>query len=655
MRIRLCGTAFCIVSMTWLATGSAFGQTNAVQSGNWSTVSTWSAGEPSTSTPAVINGGFAVTIDQAGESTNLLDVGTISAQSGSLNITGGSLLVEDANTTTEPNLPSIRIGQATGATGSMTMSGGDVFINSPTGGFAVGDLMIGDLGSGTFTMTGGNFTASDEMIIANAGNATGVVDVSSGSLATSGRSILVGFGGDGTLKVSGDASVTANFDMLIAFVEGSKGTFNQSGGTVNCNFMFSNSFTGGAGSTANLTMTGGTFNANIAFVMGQGNGTTVMNHSGGTINALSNNGDLVVADGDGNTSTYNISGTATVNLLHNVILGTFDGPEGPANGTINQTGGSITAGDNVRVGADGIGTYNLSAGSLTARNIFLGDFDSSSGTMKISGGTLNLAGNFSVGAALASNAAPDRVEPTGANGPQGQALDANGALIVSGTAGTINVGGNFLANPNDKSSFRRDPFIAGADNSSTLTFEIFNSSGTSLINVTGIADLDGAVVDVDLMSGFTPTVGSTFNLIKATSFGSTGSGTTENVGTGTGYTLAAEDAGRFSLAIVSALGGQVLRATYLGAPVLAGDYNNNGTVDAADYVVWRNNAGTSNPLPNDPLGGTIGASQYNQWRSHFGQTAGSGAALGAGAVPEPGALVLAICSACLGLLRRRGA
>jgi hypothetical protein len=30
-------------------------------------------------------------------------------------------------------------------------------------------------------------------------------------------------------------------------------------------------------------------------------------------------------------------------------------------------------------------------------------------------------------------------------------------------------------------------------------------------------------------------------------------------------------------------------------------------------------------LPIDLIGGTIGDAQYNQWRSHFGQTAGSGA------------------------------
>jgi hypothetical protein len=54
-------------------------------------------------------------------------------------------------------------------------------------------------------------------------------------------------------------------------------------------------------------------------------------------------------------------------------------------------------------------------------------------------------------------------------------------------------------------------------------------------------------------------------------------------------------------------------------PELVGDYNDNDVVDAADYVVWRNNVGTSTELPNDSLDGTIGTAQYNQWRTHFGQ------------------------------------
>ena len=69
---------------------------------------------------------------------------------------------------------------------------------------------------------------------------------------------------------------------------------------------------------------------------------------------------------------------------------------------------------------------------------------------------------------------------------------------------------------------------------------------------------------------------------------------------------------------------------------VAGDYNGNGTVDAADYVLWRKGG----PLQNDPTPG-VQPADYGVWRANFGQ--GSGAAAGlssAQAVPEPGAVLL---------------
>jgi hypothetical protein len=75
---------------------------------------------------------------------------------------------------------------------------------------------------------------------------------------------------------------------------------------------------------------------------------------------------------------------------------------------------------------------------------------------------------------------------------------------------------------------------------------------------------------------------------------------------------------------------------------LPGDFNSNGIVDAADYGLWRNNVGSTTALPNDSIGGTIGTPQYNEWRTHFGQTAVSGAGVSANAVPEPATLVMLI-------------
>jgi hypothetical protein len=71
---------------------------------------------------------------------------------------------------------------------------------------------------------------------------------------------------------------------------------------------------------------------------------------------------------------------------------------------------------------------------------------------------------------------------------------------------------------------------------------------------------------------------------------------------------------------------------------VAGDYNRDNAVDAADYVVWRKYSGTTTPLANDPIGGTIGPAHYQQWRTHFGQTVGGGAPLGnsvTSPIPEP--------------------
>lgn len=86
---------------------------------------------------------------------------------------------------------------------------------------------------------------------------------------------------------------------------------------------------------------------------------------------------------------------------------------------------------------------------------------------------------------------------------------------------------------------------------------------------------------------------------------------------------------------------------------LPADYNRNGVVDAADYVIWRRNAGSLNVLPNDPNGGIIGPAQHDLWRKNFGNASG-GAALaeGASAVPEPTTWSLSLALALVALLRR---
>jgi hypothetical protein len=90
--------------------------------------------------------------------------------------------------------------------------------------------------------------------------------------------------------------------------------------------------------------------------------------------------------------------------------------------------------------------------------------------------------------------------------------------------------------------------------------------------------------------------------------------------------------------------------------VLIGDYNSDNKVDAADYTTWRDNSGTSNPLPNrDPANtGVIGPADYTSWKNNFGaMLPPSAASVAASAVPEPATWALTLGLAAMGLLVSR--
>jgi concanavalin A-like lectin/glucanase superfamily protein len=93
---------------------------------------------------------------------------------------------------------------------------------------------------------------------------------------------------------------------------------------------------------------------------------------------------------------------------------------------------------------------------------------------------------------------------------------------------------------------------------------------------------------------------------------------------------------QFSLGLLSGIeiNGSV---TYVGGGI-PGDFNNDGAVNAADYVVWRKSIGTQEG--------------YNLWRTNFGRTSGSGSGVG-GPIPEPSLLAMLVAVAAVGLLARR--
>jgi hypothetical protein len=159
-----------------------------------------------------------------------------------------------------------------------------------------------------------------------------------------------------------------------------------------------------------------------------------------------------------------------------------------------------------------------------------------------------------------------------------------------------------------------------------------------VLSVTGSAKL-GDTLAISLIDGYVPEAGVSFDVIDWGSLTRT-----------------------FDVLQLPALPGSlnwdtsqlyITGALAVVAPLLAGDYNDDGKVDAADYVVWRKNEGTMNVLPNDPDGGTIGAAQFNTWRANFGNMAGSGSGSVLGpssppSVPEPTTFVLFCCCAAGG-------
>ena len=78
-------------------------------------------------------------------------------------------------------------------------------------------------------------------------------------------------------------------------------------------------------------------------------------------------------------------------------------------------------------------------------------------------------------------------------------------------------------------------------------------------------------------------------------------------------------------------------------PIFAGDYNDDGSVDAADYAIWRK-------IDSAPDG-------YDTWQRHFGETIGTGPGVSAKAtIPEPSSALLlltGVLSMCSAVARMR--
>jgi hypothetical protein len=340
------------------------------------------------------------------------------------------------------------------------------------------------------------------------------------------------------------------------------------------------------------------------------------------------------------------SATSTNNKLE-IVNGSLSGTglEIYQQGNVLLTNGTI---DLVQWYDDDLETYK--GGGILAKNP-LATFSFNSGTIKSVNADVTNSAPFAVGTGGATPATYlMRRDQAGSRGTHvfasGLALASNGVLAGNGNI-TANVSG-----------------AAGAK------VDVGESAG--LINVTGTWNNTGIGIALELDNLAASTVpGVQFDQLNVTGAFTHGGSVAIDVSQLIGPAAVTQlkligwgsQVGASASTIVSFLGGAALPyvfqsdglyVTAQASAALAGDYNSDGKIDAADYTVWRDNLGAAT-IPNRGPGitGVVGPDDYNYWKSHFGMGAGSGATFGT-AVPELGTIAILLSALPFGLLARRG-
>lgn len=249
--------------------------------------------------------------------------------------------------------------------------------------------------------------------------------------------------------------------------------------------------------------------------------------------------------------------------------------------------------------------------------------------------TFNFGRQMAIGAALDTFAAAER---RSASNPSNASVRIDDLVYLAGADLTNPLGGampSLLVEPAVLRVEGDFNALAGA----TLEIDLFDPTAFDRLEVTGAFAAGGSLrVSFDPEAP-TPEAGDEFDVLD---FASATGGFDQVV-------LPTLDAGL--VWDVSQLYSDGVLAIVAG---LAGDYNANGVVDAADYTVWRNNLGTpAGTLPNDIDGVAIGAAQYATWKENFGMSLSSIGAAATTAVPEPSGIALLVLCAILLRSRRR--
>ncbi len=528
---------------------------------------------------------------------------------GTLNILDGGLV---------SNVES-RLGNSSGSTGTVLVSGSDsTWTNS-------GDLSIGRFGAGELTIAEGGSVANRDGYIGREAASSGMATVTgAGSTWTNTNFLYVGYGngGEGSLSVEAGGAVSC-ITGFVGNVAGSHGT-----ATVD-----------GLGSMWTTTGTLAVGNGTLTISNG---GAVVTNGLFGTLAAESMwNADVtVVGQGSswslaGALLTVGFDGAATINILGGGNVVSLDarlavGPGSTGAVVVSGAGSTWTIGGRLGVGGDastlmsgGTGTLRIQPGASVnvAQNIVV----FSDGLVQLEGGTLD-------------------VEEISLQG--GGQFDFDSGTLHVGTfnGSLVNQGGTLAPGQSPGATTITGSYAQQSD--AMLQIEIGGAAaGTfDVVHVGTIAGISGQL-QLALIGGFEPAAGDAFTVL--TTAGGI-FGTFANVANGQRLTTTN---GLGSFVVNYGAGSlfddnQIVLSNFLAAADL-GDFNFDGTVDAADYIVWRKGL---SPSPNSQA-------DYDLWRTNFGRSAGGGGLAGISpsqsSVPEPCAFLIFLSAAFIWSLNRR--
>ena len=254
---------------------------------------TVNSGTLSESSTGAITGGGALT--NTGN-TFLAGVNSL----GAIRATGPGTLAIIGGTTSTSSSGQVSVGDTPGDNAVFNVTAGVLNANNTS----VPSITIGsaNTATGTMTIASGTVSAASEIWVSSAAGANGTLNVSGGTL-NSASWLAIGRGGDnGNLNVTGGNVNVNGSNLTIASFAGNVGQATITGGTVNT----VNSFYVGEGGTGTLTLSGSgsiVVNGTEGVRVGRNAGSsgTVNLNTGGTIATIA-------ATGGAGTSTFNFNG-----------------------------------------------------------------------------------------------------------------------------------------------------------------------------------------------------------------------------------------------------------------------------------------------------------------------------------------------------------